>query len=211
MNFVNKEIEAYCLEHTAPLGRLMNELDRETHLKTLAPQMLSGPLQGQFLRFLCLIHQPKRVLEIGTFTGYATLCMADGMPPEATIITLEANAELNFISQKYFQKAGLQDRIDHRVGDAREIIKTLDGPFDLVFIDAGKLDYPLYFDLVIDKLTSGGLILADNVLWSGKVLDTHPDADTEAIQQFNKKVSEDPRVECLMLPIRDGLLLIRKK
>ena len=210
MNLVTQEIVNYCLQYSTPPDSDLKDLERETYLKTLAPQMISGPIQGQFLRLLCFLMQPKSILEIGTFTGYSTLCMVDGLHPEGTIYTLEANEEIGFISDKYFEKSGKKGQIQQIIGDALEVIPTLDGPFDIVLIDAGKPDYPTYFDLCVDKVNAGGLIIADNVLWSGKVLDEKKDKDTRSIHEFNQKVSADPRVESLLLPLRDGLMLMRR-
>jgi len=186
-------------------------LERETHLRTLSPQMLSGHLQGQLLRLLSTMIQPRLALEIGTFTGYSAICIAGGLAPGGILHTIEANAELSYIIEKYVAEAGLADRIQLHVGNALEIVSTLDGPFDLVWIDAGKLDYADYFDMVFDKVSPGGYILADNVLWSGKVIAENRDADTQALHEFNQKIHADPRVENIILPIRDGILLARKR
>lgn len=206
-----KKITAYCEAHTtSPLPELQ-ELERETHLRTLSPQMISGRLQGQLLTLLCALARPKTALEIGTFTGYASICIARGLAEGGTLHTIEVNPELVPISRKYFEKTGLGHKIRQHVGDAREIIPTLDTSFDLVYIDAAKLDYALFYHLVFDKVNPGGLILADNVLWGGKVVSKTTDADTLAMNAFNKMVRDDGRVENLMLPLRDGLLVARKK
>lgn len=210
MNLNPREIADYCLAHSTPPSAELKALERETNLKTLAPQMISGPLQGQFLRMLSLLIQPRNVLEIGTFTGYSTLCLAEGLHPEGRLYTLEANEELSYISRKYFQRSGKAEQIRHQVGDAKALIADLDGPFDLVLIDAGKFDYATYFDLTVDKVCPGGLLLADNVLWSGKVVLEAHDKDTQLLDAFNKKVHADPRVETLLLPLRDGLMLMRR-
>jgi caffeoyl-CoA O-methyltransferase len=206
-----KKWNAYCEGHSSPPSPLLRELERETHLKTLAPQMISGPLQGQFLRFLSLLMQPKRILEIGTFTGYAALCLAEGLPEDGKLFTVEGNKEIAYLTRKYIRKAGLEEKVILHIGDAKSWIPGLEETFDLVFIDAGKNDYALYYDLVIPRLRPGGIILADNVLWSGKVVDKAEDPDTLAIQAFNDKVLNDPAVENLILPLRDGLMMIRKK
>ncbi len=211
MNIHRNPITDYCEAHSTPQSELLYELERESNLKTLSPQMISGTLQGQFLQMLSLMLQPKCVLEIGTFTGYATLCLSRGIPKGGRLHTIEVNPELEYIIRKYIQKAGLENVIDLHIGDAKSIIPQLEHPFDLVFIDAGKSNYGLYYDLVFDQVKSGGVILADNVLWSGKVARAANDADTRVIDAFNKKVQADDRVENIILPIRDGLSIIRKK
>ncbi len=204
-----KELTAYCEKLSEQPSQLLYELERETYLKTLAPQMLSGPLQGRLLSLLSHLVQPMQVLEIGTFTGYATLCLAEGLPPEGTIHTIEANPEMEYLIRKYINKANLKERIQLHIGQAQEIIPTLSGNFDLVFIDAGKRDYPEYYELVVDRVNPGGLILADNVLWSGKVLDPN-DLDSKVLHNFNQMVRSDDRVAPLILPLRDGLMIARK-
>ncbi len=204
-------IEEYLEQHTTPMDEVLHELYRETHLHAMNPRMASGPVQGRFLQLFCQLMQPKRVLEIGTFTGFATICMARGMASDGQLTTIEANEEYEGVIRKYLDKAGVADRVKLILGDAKEVIPTLDGGFDLVFIDADKISYPKYYDLVMDKLNPGGVIIADNVLWEGKVL--HADAkerDTKAIREFNEKVQNDPRVENVLLPLRDGLMMIRK-
>lgn len=201
----------YCEALSSPPDPLLQALERETHLKTLAPQMMSGHLQGQLLQLLCQLKQPKQILEIGTFTGYAALCMATGLPEGGLLHTIEANPELEYLIRKYIDQAGLQEKIQLYIGKAEEIIPDIKGNFDLVFLDAGKLDYPLFYDLVIDRMDSGGLIIADNVLWSGKVAQDIRDKDTQALHAFNQMVKDDPRVNNLILPIRDGLLIAQKK
>lgn len=201
----------YCEALSTPPSPLLQALERETHLKTLAPQMMSGHLQGHLLQLLCQLRQPKQVLEIGSFTGYATLCMAAGLPADGMLHTVEANPELEYLIRKYIEQANFQDKIQLHIGKAEEIILQLPGEFDFVFLDAGKLDYPLFYDLVIDRVTPGGLIIADNVLWSGKVVQEQRDKDTEALHAFNQMVQDDPRVNNLILPIRDGLLIAQKK
>jgi caffeoyl-CoA O-methyltransferase len=205
-----KKLFSYCESHTTlPLPEL-NELERETYLHTLSPQMLSGRLQGQFLSMISTLKQPKSALEIGTFTGYAAICLAKGLPEDGILHTIEINPELGHISGKYFKKTGLEHKIRQHIGDAREVIPTLDTTFDLVFIDAAKFDYSFYYDLVFEKVNPGGLILADNVLWGGKVISKATDPDTLGIIAFNQKIHEDERVENLMLPMRDGILVARK-
>jgi predicted O-methyltransferase YrrM len=210
MNFW-KDIMRYCEDHSTPADLVLYELERETYLKTLAPQMMSGKLQGQLLRFLSLMIRPQAILEIGTFTGYASICLAQGLPQNGILHTIEANPEYAFFGKKYFPKAGLSEKIIAHIGRAEEVIPKLPIQFDLAFIDAGKNDYAGHYDLVFDKIRAGGYILADNVLWSGKVVQKEKDADTAVIRAFNDKVQHDERVEKVMLPIRDGLFIIRKK
>ena len=202
---------AYCEAHTTLPMAALDELERETHLKTLSPQMLSGRLQGQLLAMLSALVSPRTAVEIGTFTGYASICIATGLAAGGILHTIEINPELVPISRKYFEKTGLSAKIRQHIGDAREILPSLDPPFQLVFIDAAKMDYALYYDLVIEKLAPEGLLIADNVLWGGKIVAGATDGDTRAMRAFNQKVQDDPRVENLMLPIRDGLLVAKKK
>ncbi|MBL7815708.1 MAG: O-methyltransferase [Saprospiraceae bacterium] len=208
---INPKIEQYAEAHTTPESAVLQSLVRETHLKTLAPRMLSGHLQGRFLSLIAKLMQPRRVLEIGTFTGYSALCLTEGVADGGVLYALEGNDELKHIIEKYIEKSGYQDKIKLLIGNALEIIPTLDEFFDLVFIDAGKRDYPQYWDLVVEKTRSGGLILADNVLWSGKIVEEKKNLDTQILDSFNKKVLTDDRVECLLLPLRDGLMMALKK
>ncbi len=204
-------IEEYLEQHTTPMDEVLHELYRETHLHAMNPRMASGPVQGRFLQILCQLMQPKKVLEIGTFTGFATICMTRGMGSDGLLTTIEANEEYEGVIRKYLAKAAVADRVRLIIGDAKEVIPTLEGGFDMVFIDADKISYPSYYDLVIEKLNPGGVILADNVLWEGKVLNVGTkERDTKAIQAFNDKVQNDPRVENVLLPLRDGLMMIRK-
>ena len=206
-------IHQYCEQHTSVQSDALYELERETNLKTLAPQMLSGHLQGQLLQLISQLMAPKRILEIGTFTGYAAICLAQGLSDNGKLVTIEANPELEYISKKYFKKTGLEDKIEAIRGDAKQIIPTLADTFDIVFIDAGKQDYAYFYDLVFDKVNIGGLILADNVLWSRKVLNPElikKDKDTKIIHAFNNKIQQDERVENVLLPLRDGLIVARK-
>ena len=211
MNFLPKIINDYAEAHTSPDSDLLIALERETHLKTLAPRMLSGHLQGRFLSLISHLMQPKRVLEIGTFTGYSALCLAEGLADDGILYALEANDELDYLIKQSVEKSPFPHKIKLFIGNALEIIPSLDETFDLVFIDAGKRDYPLYYDLVIDKVRSGGLIIADNILWSGKVVEDKKDVDTQIIDTFNKKIHADERVENILLPLRDGLMMARKK
>jgi caffeoyl-CoA O-methyltransferase len=212
MDFIAKEIEDYAELFTREEGEVLAALNRETYAKVLTPRMLSGHLQGQVLRMLSQMIKPKNILEIGTYTGYSALCMADGLQEGGKLITIDVNEELQDIIRKYVGEAGRSDTIDLRIGNAVDIIPTLNEQFDIVFIDADKENYPNYFDLVIDKVNIGGYIIADNVLWSGKVLedDSVLDKDTIALKDYAKKVKADPRVENVLMPIRDGLLIARK-
>jgi predicted O-methyltransferase YrrM len=207
------EISKYIESHLSPEDPLLAELTRETQVKVLFPQMLSGHLQGKFLEFISRMLQPEYILEIGTFTGYSAICLAKGLKSEGKLITIEINDELAKFPEKYFKKAGLSAKIKLIIGDALKIIPSLDYQFDLVFIDAEKKDYPVYYHEVIDKLKPGGYILADNVLWYGRVINDPEtyDKETQGIVTFNSMVNEDPRVENMIIPIRDGLMLIRKK
>lgn len=205
-----KKLTSLCESYTSGVSVVLQELERETHLKTISPQMLSGKLQGKFLALLSRLARPKIILEIGTFTGYATICLAEGLAKGGTLHTIEVNPELEYLCRKYFKKSGYEDRIQLHLGNAFEIIPKLEGPFDLVFIDAGKRDNAAYFDLVVERLRPGGLILVDNVLWSGKVGLNATDSDTQSIRIFLEKVKSDIRVNTLLLPIRDGLLLAER-
>ena len=205
------DVLAYCQAHSTPQSELLYRLERETHLKTMAPQMMAGPYQGQLLRFISWMVRPRRALEVGTFTGYGALCLAEGLAEGGVLHTVEVNPEVVWLAEKYFAEAGMTDRIRLHVGDAFEVVPALEGPFDLVLLDAGKRQYEAMYELVLPRVRPGGFVLADNVLWSGKVVSGHDDADTRALEAFNRKVAADPRVECLMLPVRDGLTIVRKK
>jgi caffeoyl-CoA O-methyltransferase len=211
MEFISEHLLSYCEKHSAAESDLLRELNRETHLRVGSPRMLSGHLQGRFLSFLSSLCKPKFILEIGTYTGYSALCLAEGLTPDGKLLTIDPNEETNHFAQKFLDRSAYKDQITLTTAQAQDVIPSLQNSIDLVFIDADKRNYALYFDLVIGKVTPGGLIIADNVLWSGKVLDDKPDADTQAIMGFNQKVAADPRVEPVMLPVRDGLLLLRKK
>ncbi len=202
----------YCQAHTSPVPPVLAELERATHLRTLSPQMLSGAYQGTLLRFLALMIRPRRILEIGTFTGYSTICLAEGLPDDGLLHTIEANDELGGIIGEYLLKAGVAEKVHLHLGDAAEIIPTLEEKFDLVFIDAGKLDYAHHYELALGKMRSGGFLLADNVLWDGKVArgDTQ-DATAQVLRDFNRMVQQDVRVENILLPVRDGVMVVRKK
>ena len=211
MSSETNNTEEYCQAFSDQQPELLYQLERETFLKTLAPQMMSGHLQGKLLSLLSQLLQPHYILEIGTFTGYSTLCLAKGLVPQGKLFTIEGNEEMEPIIRKYLSKARLEEQIQLLIGKAEKIIPELQVTFDLVFIDGGKLDYPAHFDLVIDKVRPGGLILADNVLWSGKVIEQPRDKDSQMLHEFNKKLREDPRVDVLILPLRDGLSISMKK
>lgn len=209
---VNIELEKYIETHSEPEPPVLKELSRLTHLKTLRPRMLSGNMQGQFLKMMCHLVNAKRVLEIGTFTGYAAISMAMGMAEDGIVHTIDINDEIEDFAREFIAKSGLEDRIVFHVGDACEMIPQLDETFDLVFIDADKRQYVEYYKLIFDKVRPGGLILADDVLWDGKVLDeANRDAQTKGILAFNEYVQADSRVENILLPFRHGLMLMRKK
>ena len=213
MNFLPADIERYAEDHTSPEGELLARITRDTYLKQIAPRMLSGHLQGRVLSMLCHMIKPKRILEVGAYTGYSALCLAEGLAEGGKLTTIEANEELKHVLEEYFFQSPYSNSIELIIGDAKEVIGTLEGTFDLVFIDADKYNYPLYYDLLIDKIPSGGYMIADNVLWSGKVVAdvAYNDYEANAIMAFNDKVQADDRVENLLLPVRDGLMILRKK
>lgn len=211
-NFIDSKIFNYSLSKSSKEPKILNDLNRETHLKILNPRMLSGHYQGRILSLVSKIIKPKTVLEIGTYTGYSTICLSEGLDKNGNIHTIDHNEELLVIQNKYFKKAGISEKVKQYTGDAIKIIKKLNLDFDLVFIDADKENYPLYFDSIIEKVKPGGVIIADNILWSGKILEKVEEEDyaTKSIIEFNDKVNNDDRVETIILPIRDGLSLIRK-
>jgi len=210
---INPAIEKYAEEHSSNHSAILDELYRETHLKIMHPRMLSGSQQGRFLSMLSHMIGPKAILEIGTYTGYSAICLAEGLPIDGKIHTIELDPELEQIANKYFRKAEIEKQLEQYFGDAMEIIPKLNMLFDLVFIDADKNNYANYYRLVFDKVRSGGYILVDNVLWSGKVIEAikKGDKDTPGIIEFNTLVQQDERVENVLLSMRDGLMLIRKK
>jgi len=210
MNFINPSLEAYVAKHSEEEPELLQKLARETHLKVLQPRMLSGAYQGRLLAVLSKLTSPKRILEIGTYTGYSALCLAEGLQADGQIDTIDKDEELTDMQHSYFDASGFGKQIVQHLGNAAEIIPAIEGTFDFVFIDADKEQYPLYFDLIVDRVRSGGLIIADNVLWSGKVMESAVDEATQSLQVFNKKVADDKRVETVILPVRDGLTLLRK-
>ncbi len=212
MELFSEELIHYLENSCEPENELLKHINRETHLKVSMPRMLSGHYQGKLLSMISKLINPERILEIGTFTGYATLCLAEGLRENGRIYTIDINLELEDMVRSNFKKSELDSKIMYQIGDAKVIIPTLNEIFDLVFIDADKKNNATYYDMVIDKVRSGGLILVDNVLWSGKVLDEGvSDQKTSFISQFNERISSDQRVEKLILPVRDGLYLIRKK
>jgi predicted O-methyltransferase YrrM len=210
---ISPEIEKYIEEHTTPEGEVLHELYRQTNLRTFYPRMLSGRVQGKFLEMICRMLQPEKVLEVGTFTGYSAIAMAQGISDNGIVYTIEVNAEMESFIREYVAKSGMERKIKLLMGDALKIIPEMNEIFDLVFIDADKEQYVAYYELVIKKLRTGGFILADNVLWSGKVLedDRLSDKETKGVKAFNEHVKNDDRVEQVMLSVRDGLILIRKK
>lgn len=210
MNIEIPEVTRYAENFTTPESPLLQRINRETHAEVRMPRMLSGHLQGRFLAMLSSMIRPKAILEVGTYTGYSALCLAEGLAPGGRLITIDSNDELESRVRGYFSETPLGTQIDIIIGDARNVIPGLPGPFDLVWIDADKESYGLYFDLTIDKVRPGGFLLADNVLWSGKVLEPQPDKDTRAIQLFNEKVRADARVRTMLLPLRDGILLMQR-
>ncbi|WP_435414127.1 O-methyltransferase [Polaribacter aestuariivivens] len=213
MHFLPENIDNYVVEHSQKEPQILQELSRETWQKVLNPRMLSGAFQGRVLSMISKLTTPKNILEIGTYTGYSALCLAEGLAKNGTIFTIDKNEELETLQNKYFEKSGYKNQIKQFVGNALEIIPTIDEKFDLVFIDADKSNYINYFNLIINKMNSGGIILSDNVLWSGKVVeDLDPkDLDTKVLLEYNSILNEDARIETVLLPIRDGLTVSRVK
>ena len=213
MEFIDAHLDAYVCAHTEKEPEVLKELNRRTHLSVLSPRMLSGHFQGRVLSMLSHMIQPKRILEIGTYTGYSALCLAEGLQVGGLLTTIDVNEEQEELVNEYIAKAGLSAQIDHIVGDATKIIPTLKDQFDIVFIDADKRNYLNYYNLVFDQVRSGGYIIADNVLWSGKVTGEYEkmDLDTRILMDYNRMVHEDTRVEEVLFTIRDGLMIARKK
>ncbi len=211
MHFIPEKLDNYVVNHTQEEPELLQKLTRETYQKILQPRMLSGPYQGRILSMLSKLIRPKSILEIGTYTGYSALCLAEGMQKDGELHTIDINEELEDFQRKYFDLSPYGNQIFQHVGDASEIIPGIDTKFDLVFIDADKPNYPLYFDLIINKMNPGGVILSDNVLWSGKVIEkvAEDDISTKALLEYNKLLVEDSRVETVLLPIRDGIAISR--
>lgn len=211
MEFISEDLKNYLSNYCDPEDKLLANIDRETNLKVSMPRMLSGHYQGRVLSMLSHMIRPERILEIGTFTGYATLCLAEGLRENGIIHTIDINLELEDMVRENFSKSAFNNKISYHLGDATKIIPEIDEVFDIVFIDADKKNNSTYYVLVIDKLRPGGIIIVDNVLWSGKVLEKNIDQNTTIIAKFNKMVMKDQRVEKLILPVRDGLFIIRKK
>lgn len=210
MHLVSEAIENYIDQHTSNEDVVLATLNRQTQTDVLMPQMLSGKVQGKLLSMFSQMLQPNRILEIGTFTGYAAICLASGLTENGKLITIDINEELEDMVKEFVAKANLTNKIEMKIGDATTIIPTTNEVFDLVFIDADKKNYATYYDLVFEKVRKGGFILVDNVLWSGKVLQAEKDKDTLAIDLFNKKVAADSRVEVVIISVRDGISVIRK-
>lgn len=212
MDFLPPKIDDFSEIHTSEETALLYDLNRQTHIQVMIPRMLSGHMQGRILSLFSKMIQPKNILEIGTYTGYSALCLAEGMKQEGKLITIDKNEELEEFTQSYFDKSEYGNQIDFRIGNAIDIIPSISIDFDIVFIDADKTNYSNYFDLVIDKTAKGGFIIADNVLWSGKVVEPiEPnDKDTKAMVDYCAKIQADPRVENILMPVRDGLMIARK-
>lgn len=213
MNFLPENIDQYVVDHSQQEPKILQELSKETWQKILNPRMLSGAFQGRVLSMISKLIQPKNVLEIGTYTGYSAICIAEGISKSSRIDTIDKNEELEDLQHKYFEKSGFRNQIIQHTGNALEIIPTIDKKFDLVFIDADKSNYSNYFHLIIDKMNKGGVILSDNVLWSGKIVEklNPKDTDTKALLAYNKLLNTDDRIETVLLPIRDGLTISRVK
>ena len=214
MHFLSEDLDTYVVNHSENEPELLQQLTRETYQKILQPRMLSGHYQGRVLSMISKLINPKTILEIGTYTGYSALCLAEGMQKEGELHTIDINEELVDFQHKYFDKSEFGKQIHQHLGNALDIIPTLNKTYDLVFIDADKENYSAYFELIIERLNPGGIILSDNVLWSGKILDTSfkkDDTSTPALIAYNTLLKNDPRVETVLLPIRDGLTISRKK
>ena len=212
MDFISSELQAYVSAHSSEASALLTKIDRETHLEVLQPRMLSGHFQGRVLSIIAKLLRPQTILEIGTYTGYSALCLAEGLASDGKLLTIDVNEELEQRVRSYFTASAFSKQIEYIIGNAAQIIPTLSTNFDLIFIDADKQQYPLYYEQALEKLNPGGFILIDNVLWSGKVIDdSHQDKDSVLLRELNLKISQDPRVEKVLLPVRDGLYLIRKK
>ena len=206
MIFIDEKILEYSIKNSDPPSNLLNDLERETNLKILQPRMLSGNFQGRFLSFLSKISKPKSVIEIGTYTGYSALCIAEGLDSNGVIHTIDNNEELTYIQNKYFEKSNYRSNIKQYTDDAIKILPKLNITFDFAFIDAVKINYINYFEIIIKKMKKGGLIVSDNVLWSGKVLEENSqDEETEMLKKFNSMLKKDKRITNLIVPLRDGL------
>jgi predicted O-methyltransferase YrrM len=210
VSIVDDAVDRYAEEHTTAGGDLFDRLAAETREKTTLPQMMVGRVEGKFLEFLVRATSAQLVLELGTFTGYSSISMARGLTGTGKVISMDVNPDTTAIARRYAEEAGVADRIDYRLGPALDGLPSLDGPFDLVFIDADKVNYVNYYEAVLPKLAANGLLIADNTLWSGRVVDEDADETTRVIQQFNDRVRDDPRVEQVLLTVRDGMLLVKK-
>ena len=209
-----EKIEEYILSHIDNEPELLKRMTRDAHVKLLRPRMISGNVQGRLLKMLTSMLKPQNVLEIGTFTGYSALCIAEGAPDNSKIVTIEIDDEIEYFIRKYFDESEYGHKIDLKIGDALELMHSYENNyFDLIFIDGNKRDYCAYYDIAFDKLQKGGFIIADNTLWSGKVIDDkyHKDSQTKGVIEFNNRIKEDARIEKVILPIRDGLTIIQKK
>lgn len=213
MEFIDPKIEQYAIRHSAPETELLEKINRDTWAEVLMPRMLSGPLQGRILAMFSKMVQPKVILEIGTYTGYSAICLSEGLAEGGKLITIDINDELENRVKKYFAQCPNPEIFDYRIGNALNIIPFIEDKIDLVFIDADKVNYLKYYHLVLDKIKPGGIIIADNVLWSGKILDAREkmDEDTRALVDFNNYVAKDNRVDPLLIPVRDGLMVLRKR
>ncbi|MCQ2285812.1 MAG: O-methyltransferase [Bacteroidales bacterium] len=211
-SLIDNEIEEYCEDHTSRESDLLYRLNRETHIKMMNPRMLSGQMQGAFLSFIAKMLSPHNVLEVGTFTGYSALCLAEGVGDKGIVDTIEIDAELEDMIRRYVDQSGLKDKINLIIGDALQVIPTLDKVYDLVFVDAEKKHYPDYYEMILPKMRKGGILLVDNVLWNEKVVNevNEKDVDTKKIMEFNDRVQKDERVKNMLLPFRDGIMMIEK-
>lgn len=212
MEFISEDLSNYCDTHTSEESDVLKKLNRETHLKVVAPRMLSGHLQGRFLSFISKLKQPQLIVEIGTYTGYSALCLAEGLTEKGKLISIDVNEETSAFAKSFIQQTNYANKIELVIADAKEYIKTITDPIDMIFIDADKKNYLNYYHLAMEKLQPGGLIIADNVLWSGKITmpENAMDRETQALHEFNKFVQQDTRVENILLPVRDGLMMVRK-
>ena len=213
MEFLEKNLADYCENHTSPESELLSKLNRDTHVKVVSSRMLSGHLQGRVLSFISKLQKPTFIVEVGTYTGYSALCLAEGLSENGKLLSIDVNEETSYYAQSFINQSVYKNKIELVVADAKAVIPDIAEPIDLVFIDADKKNYLSYYHLLIEKLTTGGLIIADNVLWSGKITMPVSDMDREtlALHEFNNFIQNDERVENMLLPIRDGLMVIRKK
>ena len=210
MDFISEKINSYSLDHTSKESTLLSELNRETYANVLMPRMLSGHLQGRFLSMISKMINPKKILEIGTYTGYSALCLAEGLKENGVIHTIDINEEYASIAKRYFNKSVYKNNIKQHIGDAIQIIPKIKDNFQLAFIDADKKNYSKYFNLIINKIDINGYIISDNVLWSGKVLKKTQDEDTNSIKKFNEMIIKDKRLNSILIPIRDGIMISEK-